>query len=118
MRNLLLMLGLLLANSVVNGADRIVTLAWDANPVTDNVTGYILEKAKGTDAFEELAKTGASELEASDTLSGGSGTYRYRVLASNAWGNSEPSSEVSVNTQVPGSPTNIRVKVIVDIETP
>jgi len=87
-----------LAGSAVSGTQ--VNLSW--NEVADE-TSYVLERAVGsTGSFSALATLSADTVSYSDTTVSEGTTYRYRLLAANANGNSAWSGTVSVTT--PASP--------------
>lgn len=69
-----------------------VTLAWDANPATDQVMKYTVYRAPASKGpwtkVQDVAATTA-------TVTGLSpGIYFFRVTASNVWGESCPSNAV------------------------
>ena len=84
-----------------------INLSW--GDVADE-TSYVLERAIGTtDAFTVLATLSANTASYSDTTVSSGTTYRYRLLAANANGNSAYSGTVSVTTPaaLPAAPGSI-----------
>lgn len=108
---------ILVAASNAWAVERRLTFSWDANPVEDNVTQYRLERSVDGGAFTQVNALilPAAVLELSDTISGGTGAYQYRLRAANVWGVSGPSNVVDVNTAVPSAPGRLNIKVSVEI---
>ncbi len=80
-----------------------VVLAWTDN--SDNETGFRIERAIGAGAFTLVGTVGPNVAGFTDNTVDPLTGYRYRVLAYNAAGNSNPSNVVSVDT--PADPTQI-----------
>jgi titin len=89
----------------------VVKLTW-----TDNATNegaYLLERAVGVGAFAPAGpELSAGTTEWRDTGAAGSTSYRYRVKARNAGGDSGWSNEASVTT--PSAVQSIVMKLIID----
>jgi hypothetical protein len=77
-----------------------VTLAWDANPASDNVTNYVVR----LDGVVVGSPTGTSQLCTITTA----GLHTFAVRAVNLFAES-PDSTLTVNVVVPRGPTNLRV---------
>jgi hypothetical protein len=78
-----------------------VTLAWDANAPSDNVTNYVV-RLNGTVVG---SPTGTTQLVTITTA----GLHTLAVRAVNMWAES-PDSTLTVNVVVPGKPTNLRLQ--------
>jgi hypothetical protein len=90
---------------------RSVTLAWDANPTSDQVTKYsIYQSTIAAGPFTKVADTAATATTYTVIgLSTGT-TYYWRLTASNTWAESAPSAVVSATPLLtPGAPQNLRV---------
>ena len=79
-----------------------VTLAWDHNPTTDNVTKYTLYEQQGS-AWTKVSDTTLNQHVIQNVSVG---LHTYAVTASNAWGESPRSVSVSTPPGLPGSPKN------------
>ncbi len=89
-----------------------VTLAWDANPATDQVTKYTVYRAPAAAGpwtkVQDVTATTA-------TVTGLSpGIYFFRVTASNVWAESGPSNVVSTPPPA-GAPANLKVTVTLQV---
>jgi len=75
-----------------------INLAWTDN--SSNETGFKIERCTGVTCtkFSQIATVGANVLKYSNSGLKRNTTYRYRVRAYNAAGNSAYSSPVSVTT--------------------
>jgi hypothetical protein len=75
-----------------------IDLAWAYN--SNNETGFKIERCKGSTCtnFKQIATVGASVTDYSNTSLSRNTTYRYRVRAYNAAGNSGYSETVSATT--------------------
>jgi hypothetical protein len=73
-----------------------ITLAWADN--SNNEQGFLIERALGSGAFVQIAITGGNVSTFVDAGLTRNTTYRYRVRAFNASGNSAYSNTVSVRT--------------------
>ena len=84
-------------------SDALVLLAWDASPDAA-VTGYVVFRspAEGPEAFAEIGRTGAAELNFFDSDVKGGSAYLYRVAATTEAGTGEPSETQRV--EVPAGP--------------
>ncbi len=89
-----------------------VTLAWDANPATDQVTKYTVYRAPAaTGPWTKVQDVTATTA----TVTGLSpGIYFFHVTASNVWGESGPSNVVSTPPPA-GSPANLKVTVTLQV---
>lgn len=90
----------LVCNGYMGGAN----VAWNANPVADNVTYYVLWRAAGADAPFSSAipvwRGGATNIP--DASIAASGSYTYYVQAENDIGSSIPSAAAWCAVQLPG----------------
>ncbi len=87
-----------------------VTLAWNANVSTDNITKYTVYQATGaaSTTFVKVADVtvGTTYVVANLTP----GVYKFYVTASNVWGESVAGN--TVTTPAPASPpTNLRLTI-------
>ncbi|UXX79405.1 DNRLRE domain-containing protein [Reichenbachiella carrageenanivorans] len=73
-----------------------IDLSWTDH--ADNETGYKVERKSGAGAFTEIASLGANVSTYSDTSLAGATAYTYRVVAYNASGYSNYSTEASATT--------------------
>ncbi len=89
-----------------------VTLAWDANPATDQVTKYTVYHAPAsTGPWTKVQDVTATTA----TVTGLSpGIYFFHVTASNVWGESGPSNVVSTPPPA-GTPANLKITVTVQV---
>ena len=119
MRTFICAIALLFATTAF-GLDRTATFEWDSNVPEDNVTAYLLERSQDQATWTQIGQLDmpATDLALSDTLTGVTGNYYYRVLAQNAWGVSGPSNVVELNTATPGDVAGLRIRVVVDVEVP
>jgi len=84
-----------------------INLAWSDN--SDNESGFRIERCTGAGCtgFVAVATTAAGATSYSNTGLSASTTYRYRVLAFNAGGDSGPSNEAEATTSdAPPPPPN------------
>ncbi len=83
-----------------------IDLAWGDN--SDNESGFRVERWNGS-VFAPIAAVGANATSYSNTGLSPATTYRYRVLAFNAGGNSPPSNTAEATTlpNPPGAPSNL-----------
>jgi titin len=94
-----------------------VDLGWDANPVTDLVTGYNIYRGQSSGGESYLASVGLLDTSYTDSAVQNGVTYYYYVTAVNLNGESGPSNEVSATPggspppppppTVPGPPNNL-----------
>jgi len=82
-----------------------VNLAWTASSGT--VAGYRIERAIGIGAFAPVGTVAATILTYNDTTVALNRTYRYRVVAFNAWADSPPSNVIAVPVSLPRAPWNL-----------
>jgi parallel beta-helix repeat protein len=75
-----------------------VRLTW--NDVSNNETGFLIERRTGSGSYELIATIGANATAFTDTGLAGSTQYTYRVRATNAVGNSTYSNTATVQTPV------------------
>jgi hypothetical protein len=131
---------LFLAAAVVAQADMSITFSWMPNPQADNVTQYILERstvsATSTTGWQVRAKlcadpagdalcqnpqpmdlvTASSDtLRLTDTVTGLSPAYYYRLFAKNAAGIGPPAPVVTVSAAKPSPPADFKARVIVEV---
>ncbi|MCX6085055.1 MAG: fibronectin type III domain-containing protein, partial [Caldiserica bacterium] len=93
------------------GAPTIVKLTWTDNAT--NESAYLVERAVGTGAFAALgSELSAGTTEWGDMNAVPSTSYRYRVKARNAGGDSPWSNEASVTT--PSDVQTVVIKLIID----
>ena len=85
-----------------------VALAWDDN--SNNETGFRVERAVGSGTFSPLATLAADETTYADDAAQPRTSYRYRVVAFNASGESAASNEQAATT--PGDPSVIAVPTL------
>jgi hypothetical protein len=78
-----------------------MTVAWDANPVTDNVTNYVV-RLDGV----VIGSPTATSLPFTITTAG---THTLAVRAVNLWAES-PDSTLVINVIVPAKPTRLRIQ--------
>ncbi len=94
-----------------SGGQNAVTLAWNANSATDNVTGYRIFRAAGTGASfgsaTEIAQVNA--LNYADTGLPNATGYTYFLDAVNAVGASSPTSGANATTNTATTTTGRRV---------
>ena len=89
-----------------------VTLAWDPNPASDQVTKYIVYRASAAAGpWEKIQDVTAPTATVTGLTPA---VYFFRVTASNAWGESGPSNVVSTPPPA-GAPTNLKVTVTVQV---
>ena len=85
------------------GQEYHVTLSWDATVGPQDLDSYLLQWKSGSENYETSgARTqtvSVGTTEASTALTDGS--YRFRVLAKNSLGFSQPSNEVAVTVGPP-----------------
>ncbi len=83
-----------------------IDLAWGDN--SDNEAGFRVERWNGS-AFAPIATVGANVITYSNTGLTGATTYRYRVIAFNAGGDSAPSNTAEATTlpNPPAAPSNL-----------
>ena len=72
-------------------ADTIVSLAWDANPSEDNVTGYNIYRGASSGSYSLFKSLG---VVTSATISIGGGVWYLALTAVNANGESGFSNEI------------------------
>ena len=77
------------------------TVAWDANPVSDAVTGYVVR----LDGVVVGSPTGLTQAVTFTTA----GAHTLAVRAVNLWGESVDTT-LAVNVVVPVKPTNVRLQ--------
>lgn len=84
-----------------------VDIAW--TDVSDNETRFVIERCTGAGcgAFAAIDSVASGTSNYNDATVSAGATYRYRVFARNAIGNSTPSNEVEVSTLLPADPTNL-----------
>jgi hypothetical protein len=101
----------LTATAVCSGGPRHVDLQWRDN--SDNESGFTIERAAGGDPYTTLVTLGAGRTSYSDAVLEDGVTYRYRVFAFNADGNSEYTNEASVTAppETPNVPSNLTASV-------
>ena len=78
-----------------------VGLAWSANPAGDNVTGYLVQRRLHTGfsgPFSTIATVGATTTAYNDSSPISNTTYDYQIVATNAAGQSTPSTTQTVTT--------------------
>jgi 3-mercaptopyruvate sulfurtransferase SseA len=73
-----------------------INLSWTDN--SNNETGFKVERSKNGRGFSQIATVGANVTTYTDTGLKASTTYRYRVRAYNAGGNSTYSNIASATT--------------------
>lgn len=89
-----------------------VTMNWTDNAT--NETSTRVERRLTTGAFSTVATLGANVTSFMDTGLAANTSYEYRVIMSNAAGDSSPSNVASVTTpaNVPAAPTNLAATAI------
>lgn len=125
MKRLTVLITLLLLCEIGLGAD--IALEWDANPPAQNVAEYIVYASVNGGPVQELARVAGpspvpcsddpskSCLAFTDTRAPDSGTITYTVTAANTFGESPPSSPVSIDTALPSAPLNLRITITISV---
>jgi hypothetical protein len=80
-----------------------LTVAWDANPASDNVTGYRVHYGTAPGTYTQHVDVG-NAVSTNFTLADGP-TYYFVVTAYSATAESGPSAEVSTIPGTPGNPS-------------
>lgn len=88
-------------------------LSW--NPVPESVTGYKVYRSLNNNQWLLMTTTTSSTHTFTNTQSG---TYKYRVVAFNPFGESLPSKEVVAGMASASTPTNLTLQVIIPINSP
>jgi predicted phage tail protein len=102
-----LMLILSLAMFVVVSASALdLWFAWTPNANSEAVTSYVIQQATGTSTnfIDVVTAPGTTNVWAVRGL--GNGAYKFRLVAVNGAGRSQPSTVVSFPTNVPSAPAN------------
>jgi beta-mannanase/regulation of enolase protein 1 (concanavalin A-like superfamily) len=95
-----------LATTVVSSTQ--INLTWTDN--SNNETGFLIEQSTGTGAFTQIASVGAGVVSYNSTGLTSNTSYNYRVIATNATGNSVYSNTstkttLTVTTTAPVAPS-------------
>lgn len=99
----------LFALSALSAVAGSVTLEWNANPATDQVTKYSVYQATGTTGtFVKVADITTGTTYTVSNLN--PGVYQFRITASNSWGESLPSNIVTTPTSA-SAPTGLKITV-------
>lgn len=97
---------------VLPGLGASFTVAWDPNPVSDNVTAYRLWVSSDQVNWILVKETPETQWTHTFTPSGDSLTVYYCVTALNAFGESPKSAVVSADLpRLPSAPANVRLTV-------
>lgn len=100
-----------IASLTVQAQSTSVMLAWDANPASENVSGYLVGYRTSAGS-ETLVQVGSALTGTVTGLTPGN-TYLFRVYAVNTNGRSDPSNEVSKalapppDTEAPSAPVSL-----------
>lgn len=102
-------LTLLFLSSATFAADFWFT--WKHNPTNEFVTSYVIEqsKAPSTNFVAIVTVPGTTNVGVVKGLT--AGTYKFRLVAKNGAGTSQPSSELSYPTNAPSVPTEFNFTV-------
>lgn len=105
MKKLILILSLVVTLAVSASALDL-WFAWTPNPSSEAVTSYVIQQATGTSTnfVDVVTAPGTTNVWAVRGL--GSGAYKFRLVAVNGAGRSQPSTVISFPTAVPSSPAN------------
>jgi large repetitive protein len=81
---------------------------------SDNETRFVIERCTGAGcgAFAPIDSVPAGTNSFTDPTVAAGQTYRYRIIARNALGSSQPSASVEVNTILPDAPTNLSAATV------
>ena len=92
--------------------DSQISLTWTDN--SDNEDGFKIERKTGTGSFTEIAQLAANSTNFTDIGLDTSTTYKYRVRAHNAGGDSAYSNEASATTLAiaPTAPTGLTATTV------
>jgi predicted phage tail protein len=105
MKKLILILSLVVSLAVSASALDL-WFTWTKNPASEAVTSYVIQQATGTSTnfVDVVTAPGTTNVWAVKGL--GNGSYKFRVVAVNGAGRSQPSTVVSFPTAVPSQPAN------------
>ena len=108
----------LLSASALSAAQ--ITLAWDPNNPNEQVSKYTVYQKIGStyNKIKDVQASACTATECRTTLDGVTpGVYTYVVTASNAWGESGYSNEVTTPPAV-SAPRNVIITITITITTP
>lgn len=105
MKKLILILSLVMS-LVVSASALDLWFTWTKNPPTEAVTSYVIQQATGTSTnfVDVVTAPGTTNVWAVRGL--GNGAYKFRIVAVNGAGRSQPSTIVSFPTNVPSAPAS------------
>lgn len=92
---------LISTNESING----ISLTWLDN--ANNESNITIERAENGGGFNLIAQLGENSRSYTDTDIQTNRVYTYRVYSSNAYGSSDFSNEVTIETNVPSTPTSL-----------
>jgi hypothetical protein len=96
------------------GSSSQINLAW--TDTSGNETGFRIERASAGGAFTAVANVGANVTTFSNTGLAAGTTYQYRVIASNAYGDSPVSNVATATTPasaaLPAAPTGLTATAV------
>ncbi len=87
-----------------------VDLAWTDNSTDE--TGFRIERSTDGTTFTTLGTVGAGVTASSDATVASGSTYYYRVIATNAVGDSTPSAQVTIAVAAPNAPSGLAATIV------
>jgi predicted phage tail protein len=104
---------LILIASLLTATAADLRLAWDNNPPADQVARYHVYQSDAAGTNWTRVATVATNAVTITNLP--PGQYRFRVTATNAWGESQPSDPVSTPS-APAKPTGLNLQLYVNLQ--
>jgi predicted phage tail protein len=104
MKKLILILSLVVS-MVVSASALDLWFTWTKNPPTEAVTSYVIQQATGTSTNFVDVVTAPGTTNVWSVRGLGNGSYKFRLVAVNGAGRSQPSAIITFPTSSPSQPS-------------
>ncbi len=105
MKKLILIISLAVS-MVVSASALDLWFTWTPNPSSEAVTSYVIQQSTGTSTNFVDVVTAPGNTNVWTVKGLGNGSYKFRIVAVNGAGRSQPSTVVTFPTVVPSTPAN------------
>ena len=103
-----ILISLLAVLTVYSAAALDLWFKWTANPASEAVTSYVIQQATGTSTNFVDVVTAPGNTNVWSVRGLPNGSYKFRLVAVNGAGRSQPSSVLSFPTNTPSAPADFQ----------